>query len=255
MFKIKAIATLYVEKNEHGEAEELKTIKLQVPRGTTVRDFVTEALKKAGLGSSFGCVGVQYSSKKFDKFLDVGYDEIFACHQEIGRSIGGEVVAASKKEDDDLSTCKSHGDDDGNTLSCSTGLATEKLDETSEHHATYAEVVKMGAEAKDIEMPEKDDLNLKASKEVGEMSETFETLKQAEEFKEDVEAPKEEQNVSKVTFSEQVVVFNKAEQDVQESEKIGGTASEILPSTPPPVGAIKKGWFGNVFSPSSVKKN
>uniref|UniRef100_A0A915CUA8 Uncharacterized protein n=1 Tax=Ditylenchus dipsaci TaxID=166011 RepID=A0A915CUA8_9BILA len=206
MFKIKAIATLYVEKNEQGEAEETKTIKLQVPRGTTVRDFVTKALKKADLGSSFGCVGVQYSSKKFDKFLDVGYDEIIKDGREytvkvnwsllaikkIDDKSDGEVAAVSKKGDDDLSTCKSHADDDGNTLSCSTASATEKLDETSEHHATYAEVVKMGAESKDIEVPKEED------------------LAQAEKFKEDVEAPEEEQNVSKVTFSEQALSSTRA---------------------------------------------
>uniref|UniRef100_A0A915EAX8 Uncharacterized protein n=1 Tax=Ditylenchus dipsaci TaxID=166011 RepID=A0A915EAX8_9BILA len=96
MFKIKAIATLYAEKNEHGERKELKTMKLQVTRGTTVRDFVTEAFKKAGLGSSFGCVGVQYYSKKFYKFLDVDYDEIVKDEREYTVKIIWSLHAISK---------------------------------------------------------------------------------------------------------------------------------------------------------------
>uniref|UniRef100_A0A915EHY7 Uncharacterized protein n=1 Tax=Ditylenchus dipsaci TaxID=166011 RepID=A0A915EHY7_9BILA len=228
--KIKAIATICLEKGEPKEFEPPKSIKLRVASSTKVRKFVAKALKKAALESPLvECVDVQYSSKKFGgKFLSVDFEQQVKDGREYKIWIR-EVVPLIKDEgikraqkfaviagEVDLITCKSYEDVDANSSIGFDDVFAENLEGLNERPITYVEVVALG-EGKDC-----------------------------------VETPKEVDLVQVEPVSvlvDQVIVSMKSEKDSPEDDKVStsvkppGKETEVVSGKPPSTpSSFKKFW-------------
>jgi len=146
--KIKALASFYVEGDEKGKADQLKPIKVSVPIGTTVRDFVKSAFEKAGMDSSSGCLNVQYSSKKFNRFLDVGFDDAVKDGREYNIKTTWSLLIAKKTppntndevkdkaDESNVNTCKEDEMSNVYVLSSTASTTSEQVNQDKSIDAT-----------------------------------------------------------------------------------------------------------------------